>query len=370
MNLNVDSWKEFYISDCEQHSGLFKIENCKCGCAGDLEDGNDINYIGAKKNENGVMKKVVRDERLVSKGNGIIFICDGEGSVGYTNYIQEDFIGSTTLSIGYNENLNSINALFIVTVLDKEKYKFSYGRKYRAHINDIKIKLPTTSDGNPDWGFMECYIKSLKYEPITTKNKDHNKTSLNTNEWKEFVLSKVFTLKGGFYNKKPEHSIEGKIPFLASTENNNGVTELYSIEDIYQWDKVGNEDFTLDKKLYDGNSIAVTVNGSVCNAFYQREQFACSHDITALYLNGYELNIYLAKFLCTVIMLDKYRWSYGRKPHDVKKFGKSIIKLPIKRNANGSPCIDKYKLYSKEGYIPDWEFMENYIKSLPYGDKL
>ncbi len=54
-----------------------------------------------------------------------------------------------------------------------------------------------------------------------------------------------------------------------------------------------------------------------------------------------------------MIMMDKYRWSYGRKPHDVNKFGKSIIKLPVDSNND-----------------PDWVFMENYIKSLPYGDRL
>ena len=170
MRLNIEEWKEFYISDCEAHSGLFTIENCKCNCAGDLEDGSEINYIGAKKSENGVMKKVVREEKLVSKGNGILFICDGEGSVGYTNYMNEDFIGSTTTAIGYNDKLNPINAMFIVTILDMEKNKFSYGRKYRAHINEIKVKLPATPKGEPDWEFMENYIKSINHKPIATKN--------------------------------------------------------------------------------------------------------------------------------------------------------------------------------------------------------
>ena len=28
------------------------------------------------------------------------------------------------------------------------------------------------------------------------------------------------------------------------------------------------------------------------------------------------------------------------------------------------------KVYSDEGYIPDWEYMENFIKSLPFGDRI
>lgn len=160
---DVEKWKDFYISDSACHPGLFKIENCKCGSAGDLEDGDEINYIGAKKRDNGVMRRVMRVDDLVSKGNGIMFICDGEGSVGYANYMDQDFIGSTTTSIGYNPKLNKYNAMFIITIIDQEKYKFSYGRKYRAHIEETMVKLPVDSYGDPDWLYMENYIKSLPY---------------------------------------------------------------------------------------------------------------------------------------------------------------------------------------------------------------
>lgn len=173
--------------------------------------------------------------------------------------------------------------------------------------------------------------------------------NLNVESWKEFKLTDIFIVRGGFYNKKPEHEVEGNIPFLASTETNNGVTEYYSIDDIRKWDKTGNINNTLSQKIYKGNCIAVTVNGSVCNAFYQAEDFTCSHDITALYPIGHTFTKSQALFICTVIMKEKYRWSYGRKPHDVKKFGKSIIKLPVTTSDN-----------------VDWGFMERYIKSLNY----
>ena len=83
---------------------------------------------------------------------------------------------------------------------------------------------------------------------------------LNVQDWKEFRLNKVFSLKGGFYNKKPEHSVVGTIPFLASTENNNGVTEYYSLNDIISWDKVGEPDNTLENKTKEEFMDVLNVN--------------------------------------------------------------------------------------------------------------
>ena len=40
------------------------------------------------------------------------------------------------------------------------------------------------------------------------------------------------------------------------------------------------------------------------------------------------------------------------------------MRLPIKCNENGTPFFDDSKKYSDEGYVPDWQWMENYIKSL------
>lgn len=44
MKINTNDWEFFNIQRKENQSGLFDIENCKCGTAGDLDDGTDINY--------------------------------------------------------------------------------------------------------------------------------------------------------------------------------------------------------------------------------------------------------------------------------------------------------------------------------------
>lgn len=157
-NLDIDNWKYFELKE------VFTFEKCKCSNATELLDaGDDIYYVGAKKSDNGVMQKVELVENLVSNGNCIVFIGDGQGSVGYATYQPIDFIGSTTLTCGYNNFLNPYSALFIVAVLDLERFKYSFGRKYgKAQLMKAKIKLPEKK-GKPDFEFMENYIKSLPY---------------------------------------------------------------------------------------------------------------------------------------------------------------------------------------------------------------
>jgi len=60
--------------------------------------------------------------------------------------------------------------------------------------------------------------------------------------------------------------------------------------------------------------------------------------------------------------------TYGRKWK--KTLPTTVIKLPIQRDSNGNPVIDDNRTYSDNGYIPDWQFMEDYINSLPYSDRI
>ena len=335
MNLNVNSWKEFYISDSQEHQGLFKIENCKCGCAGDLEDGNEINYIGAKKNNNGVMRRVISDPNLVSRGNGILFICDGEGSVGYTNYMDKDFIGSTTISIGYNENLNPINAMFIVTILDKEKFKYSYGRKYRAHIEEIQIKLPTTPEGAPDWDYMERYIKSLNHKPLSTANQGACVShTLGVETWKEYAVSDIFDIYNGSGITKEEiEENPGTFVAVQSGEEDNGRIGMID------YDYCKSKGYTMSEDA------CLTVARSGSAGFVSFHPTGCVVGDSAKILkfkNCSVGNTYTYLFLRTVLMANKY------------KYMTLNIMLP----------------YKKDKKEPDWIFMENYIKSLPYGDRI
>ena len=41
-----------------------------------------------------------------------------------------------------------------------------------------------------------------------------------------------------------------------------------------------------------------------------------------------------------------------------------ILSLPIQTDTEGNPIIDTKCKYHSDGYIPDWDFMEKYIKAI------
>lgn len=161
MRINTNEWQWFYVKD------IFRMEATKGTTTDELVEGKDIPYIAAKHTENGceMMCSRVGNEQFISKGNCIVFICLGAGSAGYALYQGGDFIGMSGKTMcGYNANLNSYSGLFLATVLSKERPKYSFGRSWTGNrLKNTRIKLPVTPSGEPDWKFMEDYIKSLPY---------------------------------------------------------------------------------------------------------------------------------------------------------------------------------------------------------------
>lgn len=63
-----------------------------------------------------------------------------------------------------NNNFNKYVLLFISTVINTDKFRYSYGRQYRLEdFKRHKIKLPVDNNGDLDILYMENYIKSLPY---------------------------------------------------------------------------------------------------------------------------------------------------------------------------------------------------------------
>lgn len=369
MRLNMEDWKEFYVEN------IFRIEPTKGKNSTELLEGNDISYIAAKYDDNGLAMRCQLEgfKDWVSEGNCIVFIQLGAGSAGYANYIPSDFIGmSGKTACGYIDGIMTPSiGLFLSTLLCKERDKYSFGRSWTGNrLKETILKLPICRDENnepiidatkkyseegyiPDFEWMENYIKTLNHKPLTTSNgggRGKNKLQLDVERWGEFEVVKLFNGYKRGTRITTSDRLSGNYPFVTAGEQNEGVAE-----------KINN----IEAITYN-NAITIDMFG---NSFYHGYDFKADDNILVL-KNKTFLNKYIGCFISTVINQDKYKNSYGRQ-YRQKDCDIHVIKLPICYGEDGeTPVIDTTHKYSKEGYIPDFKFMEEYIKSLPYGDRL
>lgn len=126
-----------------------------------------ISYLGATNLNNAVLDYVEPIPELIQKGHCIAFIRNGEGSMGYAVYKEEDFIATSDISVGYNEHLNKYTGMFITTIDDRirGKYNFGYKRSAQRLAKEI-LTLPATPDNQPDWEYMETYMRKLEAQHI------------------------------------------------------------------------------------------------------------------------------------------------------------------------------------------------------------
>ena len=186
--------------------------------------------------------------------------------------------------------------------------------------------------------------------------------------WESFRFDEIFIIKGGFYNKRPKFSSDAQIPFIGATNTNNGVTGFCTFEDIENSSKTGSgKNHELKYKLFPGNCITVTNNGSVGHAYYQVNQFTCSHDINILYLKDYVLNKYLAMFLISLIEQQGVCFAYSRKWRPMRMKSSNIL-LPV--NDEDEPDYILMEDWAKKEYVKKinriLELISNKLNSLIY----
>jgi hypothetical protein len=140
---------------------LFEIKKGKRLTKAEMIPGR-TRYIGAIDSNNGVSAYIANDEHL-HPANTITVSYNG--SIGETFYQEEPFWATDDVNVLYPKfTINRCRAMFICAVIEKEKYRFSYGRKWDKDLMiDSEIQLPAKTDGTPDWVWIEKYIQGLPY---------------------------------------------------------------------------------------------------------------------------------------------------------------------------------------------------------------
>lgn len=349
MNLNIESWTSFRLGD------IFDIKKGKRLTSEDQTIGNTP-YIGAIDSNNGIANYI--GQNPTHSGNTITLSYNG--SVGEAFYQPNAFWATDDVNVLYFKKENGVEfnehiALFICAVLKKEKYRYCYGRKWVLEsMNETRIKLPTNNNV-PDWEWMETYIKSLHHKPIKTKNKHDNALTLDIEKWKKFKVGNLFDVQLSKGDIKLDDMDKGDIPLVSSGETHNGIVGFI---DDYGDGKA---------EIFSGNKLTVDMFG---NPFYQPDDFyAVSHGRVNILVPRFELTKNIGLFIASIIRKEQYKYSYGRAVYSSVASEMEIV-LPIQRTAEGMPRIDKTNKYSSKGYIPDWEWMESYMESLPYSDRI
>lgn len=258
---------------------------------------------------------------------GSIFVStNGEGSHTFSYVSCFEFVPNSDVAVLIPKRDMTIQEkIYYAHCITMNRYRFSYGRKPKGDRLK-RIDLPTKA---PAWVISTPLREDI--ELSTTRN--HAKLALKTSFWGPFQIQDLFEIKKGKRLTKANMA-PGTTPYIGSTDSNNGVTAYIG-----------------QAPIHSGNTLSVAYNGSVAETFYQPVPFWGTDDVNVLYPK-FKLTQHLAIFLVTIIRAEKYRFNYGRKWH-LDRMKESIIKLPVDKKGG-----------------PDWRFMENYIKSLPYSKNL
>lgn len=149
-----DRWREFALAD------LFDFRKGKRLTKAHMTPGSTP-FIGAIDHNNGVSCYIGQEP--IHDGGTITV--NYNGSVGEAFYQPVPFWASDDVNVLYPKfEMTPETALFLVTVIRQDKYRFSYGRKWHLErMAQSTIRLPSTVEGEPDWQYMSTYMKTLAF---------------------------------------------------------------------------------------------------------------------------------------------------------------------------------------------------------------
>ena len=176
--------------------------------------------------------------------------------------------------------------------------------------------------------FQNRIKSAVSHAPAVEKSSDD--TALLVGNWSWFTLNQLFTVTGSKTTKKRDLELAGPgaFPYVTTQTANNGVQGMYDVST----ERGG----------------VLTVDSAVVGyCSYQELPFSASDHVEQL-VPKFQMSAQVAMFLITIINMEQYRYNYGRKSSQTR-LRNTRIKLPT----------------TKSGH-PYYEFMDRYIRRLPY----
>ena len=291
------------------------------------ENPEGIPFVARTEKNNGVVGRVKLIEGITPNPANTISVSCG-GSV-MASFLQEEpyYSGFHILYLTPKIKLNQRELLYYCMCLKQNAWKYSYGRQANKTLKDLEI--PSKED-IPSWVYS-LKINNLKKESVISK-----KIELNIKNWKNFKIVDLFDIKKGERLVKEERK-KGNMPLITATSENNGVV-----------DHIGYDDFKENKKVFQDK---LTID-MFFNVFYHDYEYFSDDNVHTLIPKRATLNRYVCLFLVTVLKQLQYKYDFGRQVR-LQRLDFDEIKLPVDKRGN-----------------PDWKFMEDYVKTLPYSSNI
>ena len=201
MDLKNICWGEFNLNEIFPN-----IQRGKRLKRGDHAAGNKP-YVSSSSLNNGIDGFVSNAERIREFRKCLTIA--NSGSVGATFFQPFSFVASDHVTKLENKELSKNIYIFISNIAKRLGEKYSFNREINdKRIQREKILLPINPQGEPDYAFMEQFMRQKeqekleKFQNYIAKRIEQTKgfkevEPLNQKEWGEFFVEDIFKIKAG-----------------------------------------------------------------------------------------------------------------------------------------------------------------------------
>lgn len=336
IKIDTSKWKSYVVGD------LMDAANTGNILARDVEDGTgDTPFVTASGVNNGVAAYIDASKYEIIEGNCILI----GGKTFTLTYQKDDFVSNDSHNIVIrfkNENTSKFHYLYLISIL-----RATLGTKYfwgdavtKEKLLADNILLPQASDGQPDWDYMEQYMRAMEQ-----KAKKHVKDllapteakPLNITNFKKFHLydDGLFIIDNGTkLDKVRMKTMNPSVNFVGRSNANNGVTDFIDRLD--------------DIEPYPAGYMTLSLGGEYLGScFVQKAPFYTSQNVAVL-IPQQEMSWHAKQYIATMVFREG-RLHYKAFVDELNRHVKRDFTIPLP--------------ITKEGEL-DWAYMEQYMQGI------
>lgn len=340
MLLDDVRWKKFKIIEIlgkSNNSKAYHSENLKFS----VQNEKGIPYVTRTNLNNGLFSIVKYDDYKINPSNTITL---GAENAKYF-YQPYPYITGNKMYYYNLKKINKYSGLFITKCLNDsiKNCGFGYGMGLTGKRSDTRsFMLPVDDNGEPNFEFMEKYIKNILLKEINDVKEYCNNAiinikfkkikNLNEKKWNKFKINDLFnvtigkTIDGNKVNKE-----NGDVPYVTRKESNNAVDGFINYDSDYK------------NVVYP----VITIGNETAKPFVQTYPFFTGTKVNIM-KPKFKANKYILLFISQALEQHKNKYSYSYTINSTR-LKEQIILLPINEDGN-----------------LDYEYMEQYIKNIMY----